>query len=171
MGFLLLHSPLFVHHLVLAVPPAAMLLVLELDTRLKSRPALLQAALVGAVAACLLGSAVDDLTAPPRQTASNNAAVAALERLPADVVLVTDDQVLATEADRSVVGPLVDTSDVRISSGNLTPTAVCAEIARAGAVLLTRGGRFGQLPAVGRCTRAAMRVSWTDGDATLYVRT
>jgi 4-amino-4-deoxy-L-arabinose transferase-like glycosyltransferase len=169
-GFLLLHSPLFTHHLVLAVPPAALVLVLALEARLAARPGLLQVSLAGLVAACLIGSAADDITAPPRDNARNNAAVAALERLPQSTVLVTDDQVLATAAGRSVVGPLVDTSDVRISSGSLTPGEVCAQIAHAGAVLLTRGGRFALLPEIGRCTRRDLQVGWSDADATLFVR-
>ena len=37
-------------------------------------------------------------------------------------------------------------------------------------VLLTRGGRFGQLPAVAACTRRTMRMSWQGADATPYVR-
>ncbi|BEP15375.1 hypothetical protein acdb102_36860 [Acidothermaceae bacterium B102] len=170
LAFLLLHSPLFTHHLVLAVPPAALLLVMELDARLAARPEWLRAALVTLVAVCLIGSTVDDATTPVRATARNNPAVAALERLPRTSVLVTDDQVLATAAGLSVPGPLVDTSDVRITAGSLTPMQVCAQIAVADAVLLTRGGRFGQLPAVAACTRRTMRMSWQGSDATLYVR-
>ena len=72
LGFLLLHSPLFTHHLVLAVPPAALLLVLELDARLAARPVLLHAALATLVAVCLVGSAVDDLAARPRRTPASS---------------------------------------------------------------------------------------------------
>ena len=170
LAFLLLHSPLFTHHLVLAVPPAALVLVLEARARLADRRHLLQAVLAGLVAVCLVGSATDDITDPALDNAHNNAAVAALGRLPVGTVLVTDDQALATAANRTVVGPLVDTSDVRIASGNLTPEDVCAEIAQAGAVLLTHGGRFDLLPQVAACTRSAMHVTWSGPDGTLYVR-
>ncbi len=166
--FLLVHVPLFTHHLVLAVPPAALLIVLELSRVLQRKR--LDLAVVGLIALCLVGSAADRLTSPARETIENNPAAQALHRLPADAVVVTDDQVLATAADRSVAGPLVDTSQVRIAAGNLTPVQVCAQIAGADAVLLTRDGRFSALPGVTSCTRATMKPVWSDANAVLFVR-
>jgi 4-amino-4-deoxy-L-arabinose transferase-like glycosyltransferase len=166
--FLLVHVPLFTHHLVLAVPPAALLIVLELDKVISGRR--LEVALVGLIVVSVVGSVIATLDKPGLATAKNNPVVAELRRLPTNAVLVTDDQALVTAADRSVAGPLVDTSEIRISSGDLTPAEVCTQIAKADAVLLTHAGRFNRLPGVAACTKASMGLTWKNAQATLYVR-
>ena len=168
MAFLVLHVPVFTHHLVLAAGPAVLLVVLELQRRFTGRSR--ELALAVLLGASVVGSLISDLAGPGLATAGNNAAVAELRRLPQHAVLVTDDQVLATAAGRTVPGPLVDTSDVRISSGDLTAADVCDQIAHADAVLLTTGGRFRALPQVGACTRSAMQVAWRGPGGVLYVR-
>ena len=118
----------------------------------------------------MIGSLISDFAGPGLANARNNVAVAQLRRLPERAVLVTDDQVLATAAGRTVPGSLVDTSDVRISSGDLSGAEVCGQIAHADAVLLTAGGRFRALPQVAACTHATMTLRWQDATASLYLR-
>lgn len=167
-AFLVLHSPVFAHHLVLAILPSALLITVEAQLLLGGRQR--ELALSALVAASAIASVIGVVSAPVMSASSAGGAVAALRRLPAEAVLVTDDQRLATEAGRQVPGPLVDTSQVRISAQDLTGADVCDQIEHADAVLLTRSGRFVQLPAVASCTDRDMRRVWADAEATLYVR-
>ncbi len=166
-GFLVIHVPLFDHHLVLAVVPAA-LAVAVVVARLPVR-----AAVPLAVVAALGLLAVSGQMVTTSQTLSTQSAdrsIAKLRELPAGSTVITDNQVLATLAGVSVPGQLVDTSLVRIASGSLTSKQVCRRIGQVDAVLLTAHGRFGQLPGVARCTRAALRLVWSHHGDRLYRR-
>jgi 4-amino-4-deoxy-L-arabinose transferase-like glycosyltransferase len=130
---LAVQRPLWPHHLIVLVVPAALLAgglarlpaLRGLDTRLVVVPALL--ALAGGVTAAALvhhNQMSDDDLRP---------AVIRLQALtqPSELV-VTDDQYLAALAGRNTPPQLVDTSSVRVGSGNLTTRGVEAIAERSG---------------------------------------
>lgn len=154
--FLAVYGPLFDHHLVLAVPPAVLLVVRAAPKILPVR-ALKPTAGV-AVLLAVLTSGWAAAHAPMRETSDTNPAVAALAKLPHDAVVVTDEQSLAVEAGRRVPGPLVDTSTVRLTSGDLSTQEVCrVALDHADAVLFNVGGRFKALPGLRACLGRAFR--------------
>ncbi|HXM57679.1 MAG TPA: hypothetical protein VOB72_19935, partial [Candidatus Dormibacteraeota bacterium] len=137
---LAVQHPLWPHHAVVLVPALALLG----GGLPRPRPAPLAAA---AVAVLMVAAGVSAVLArglqqpPPPGVAALRAATA-----PGDLVL-TDDQYAAALAGRSVPPQLVDTSFVRVASGDLTAAQVKAIAERAGvrAVLLSTG-RLAKLP-------------------------
>lgn len=184
---LAVQTPLFDHHLVLFVPPfiAAVALLPALVPLPKQRgiprwlrsPGM-QRAVSGILIVLLLismgksiGQEVAETQHPPVAFAQVADDIQLLTQ-PDDLV-VTDDQIIVDLADRAVPPALVDTSLVRISSGQLTTAQIIAAASdpRVTAVLWY-SGRFDTLPGwrvwvTGHFIRA---VDYGNGRA-LYVRT
>lgn len=166
---LVLQAPLFAHHLALLPPPFALAAALlpdiaGLPTRMpgRLRAALgnatatlgqpearltslaLAAALVLGVVTCIAQQAYQQAH-PPLTTLAVAGDLASFTQ-PGDLV-VTDDQIIADLANRQVPPALVDTSAVRIQSGDLTTAQVIAAASdpRVTAVLWY-SGRFDALP-------------------------
>jgi 4-amino-4-deoxy-L-arabinose transferase-like glycosyltransferase len=145
---LALQRPLWPHHVVVLAAPLA-LLAGGLATPLGWTPRrrLVVAALAVATMASSVASLayVRSLQQPPP---TRQATVAALQSaiLPSELV-VTDDQFVAALANRSTPPELVDTSEVRVESGDLTTPQVEAIVQRdhVHAVLLATG-RLDRLP-------------------------
>jgi 4-amino-4-deoxy-L-arabinose transferase-like glycosyltransferase len=144
---LAVQRPLWPHHLLALSAPAALLAgglarlpaLRTLDTRLVAVPAaLLLAASLGAAALVHQHQMSD---------ASMRPAVARLQALtPPSEPIVTDDQYLAALAGRDTPPQLVDTSMVRIASGDLTTQSIEAIAERSGShAFLFSTGRFLQL--------------------------
>jgi 4-amino-4-deoxy-L-arabinose transferase-like glycosyltransferase len=156
--------PLWPHHAVVLVPPLALL-----AGGLACLPARRELLAAGAVALLATSAAsaayVRMLQQPP------GPAVAALRAntAPGDLVL-TDDQYTAALADRRVPPELVDTSFVRVRSGDLTAEQVQAIAERDGvrAVLLTTG-RLDGLPMREWAAQRYPRAMELGGGATLYL--
>jgi 4-amino-4-deoxy-L-arabinose transferase-like glycosyltransferase len=160
--------PLWPHHAVAMTAPLALLgggLARVLPGRIAAVACL--AALAASVAPAALVRAQQ---LPPSADAPVTAALRA-NTAPADLV-VTDDQFAAALAGRDVPPPLVDTSLVRVQSGDLTTAEVESLADRPGvrAVLLANG-RLAALPGfltwVGERFPAAVDLG---GGRTLYLR-
>lgn len=166
LALLLKQQPLFAHHVVLIVPPLALLagqLVPEVRriaagvpvtaAALRHRASRARSYAAGALlGAAVLVCAVLDI--PALLTASAPLpASAAREVIALDLgsgpnqLVVSDDQYIAALADRSVPPQLVDTSLVRIESGNLTAAQLESVISSTQpAAILFASGRFAQVP-------------------------
>jgi 4-amino-4-deoxy-L-arabinose transferase-like glycosyltransferase len=97
-------------------------------------------------------------------------AVAAVDAATASsAVVVTDQPIVVFRANRETPGPLVDTSNTRISGGGLTADEIVAQIddARPAAVVVDR--MFRTLPLVLAALRERFPVRVTCGEATLYL--
>jgi hypothetical protein len=150
-AFLVLHSPLFPHHLVILIPvlaiAAAGVLTFTWDRRL-SLALVAAAVLVKGTGDSRLGFApaawAAELMRAP--TLDDERAVEAIKNLtsPEDLV-ATDGQMLAFLAGRDVPAQLGDTSVVRIAAGSLEPKVALAESAGAKIVVLWTG-RLDRLP-------------------------
>lgn len=176
---LCLQSPLFAHHLALAVPPLVLLAAIAPgDLALPGLRRLAGPALSGAlVALVLLVSFATDIVQLSDQAAHlpNTALLAALDlnslTLPSDLV-ITDDPIIAVFAGRDVPPNLADTSQVRIAAGMLTARDVEAA-ARDPHVtaILWYSGRFDLLPGLRAWIDAHyMKVIDYGGGRNLYVR-
>jgi len=175
--FLLLQHPMFRQHELILVPPAA-LIVAGLPAWLaqqgisETMTRWCRIAISVVVAFGLLGVAYG--TAKTSRSASPATAevINALRLdVPASTLVVTDDPVTVAAAGRSVPPALVDTSNVRFESGDLTAEDLIAITdAQAGAVLLT-GGRFEQAPAFTAWVdqHFVLKTTFRDG-AKLYTR-
>lgn len=175
--FLLLHRPLFYHHVyLLAVATSApsgiglaRILAIRWQTRL---PRLTGHAAVPAVVAVLLFQAWR--TAAPSESAESGGlgrmvALIRSHTSPQDYVVASDIPIVAFRAHRLVPPNLVDTSLVRILTGALRPADVRREIrvARVRAVLV--GGRFRRWPnLIGYIARRSQQ-RYTFGEAVLFV--
>jgi len=167
-ALLLAQHPLWPHHLVVLAPPLA-LLGAGLASLVPARVAAVAAGAV-LVASLLPAAYVRSLEQPAPATRAEVAALRAATA-PSDLV-ITDDQFAAALAGRRTPPELVDTSFVRVESGDLTAGAVeaVAERRRVRAVLLSTG-RLAALPGL-RAWLAAGFPDVTDlgGGRTLYVR-
>lgn len=164
-SFLILvqQQPLFDHHRVLLAPPLALLgaLALPLSRSSDAFPSkrttsaiagiLRRSAPILVTLALLLGIGVstrDARVGSAHPTALQRQAAAALARftIPADKV-ASDDQYVAGLADRDVLPQLVDTSQVRITSGYLTTAQIERLITESDTrAVLFASGRFAMLP-------------------------
>jgi hypothetical protein len=138
--------PLWPHHAVAVTAPLALLgggLARIVPGRSAVAPAV--ACLVALAASAVPAALVRAQQLPPSADAPVTAALRA-DTAPADLV-VSDDQFAVALAGRDVPPPLVDTSLVRVESGDLTTTEVEAVTDRPGvrAVLLA-SGRLAALP-------------------------
>jgi 4-amino-4-deoxy-L-arabinose transferase-like glycosyltransferase len=141
---LALQHPLWPHHTVLLLPPLALLTgALGLVTPTRPRLVVAGAVLAGATLASAFWVGTQ-----ARPASDAQAEVSALRAVagPGDLV-VTDDQFAAVLADRSTPPELVDTSLVRVRSGDLSTAQAEAIAARPSvrAVLLATG-RLDTLP-------------------------
>lgn len=184
---LAVQTPLFDHHLVLFVPPfvAAVALLPALVPLPKKRgfPRWLrdpgtQRAVTGIVVIVLLlamSKSIGQEVAETQHLPSAFAQVAGDLQLftqPDDLV-VTDDQIIVDLADRAVPPALVDTSLVRITSGQLTTAqAITAASDPRVTAVLWYSGRFGHLPGwrAWVTSHFIRAVDYGNGRA-LYVRT
>jgi hypothetical protein len=165
-------QPLFAHHLVLLVPPLALLagLALHLAPRLArartwrrpiTREAMLRALrqptvltygaliLLGVtfVAGLWFGLADSQHAAEYAPTDQLAMANALSNVTPSGQMAVTDDQYLAGLVGIDVPPELVDTSEVRIAGGQLTASELERAITQSGApVVLFASGRFDEVP-------------------------
>lgn len=187
---LLRQQPLFDHHVALLIPPLALLAGIVVGDVLNApggyphawprgvlRPedtGLRVFAMVGFASLLLLvTSASRDASAAQPISGDQRLLSTALERLtiPGDVV-VSDDQYVAGLAGRDVVPQLVDTSEVRIATGDLTTRQIEAIITQSDArVVLFASGRFDRLPGF----RAWVRANFTEvgtfgGGRALYMK-
>ena len=151
----LVQGPLFIHHLVILVPPVSLLAGAAPGLSLKAianRRAALAAPppgprstlAVGAVTvAVVAGLGAHAMASPlPPADASTAPTIAAIAKfVPRGVTVVTDEPFAAAYTGHPVPPNLVDQSHARISSGELTPTTVEAdtEAAGAGAVIFSTG--------------------------------
>lgn len=157
-ALLLRQHPLFAHHVVLLVPPLALLAGVSLlgGERVylpirAGRPSMAMAP-VGAVALCALvlvfvssASAAAAAKLIPSDVAGMAAAVRAAS-LPDDYI-ASDDQYIVGVADRNVPPQLVDTSIIRVTSGYLTASQLETVLTGADVrVLLFASGRFDHVP-------------------------
>jgi 4-amino-4-deoxy-L-arabinose transferase-like glycosyltransferase len=167
---LAVQHPLWPHHAVVLVPAFALLggaLAEALAVR-PLRPAVAVAAAVVALAAAPVSAGVvRGQQAPPGPAPSALRAGTA----PGDLV-VTDDQYAAALADRDVPPELVDTSFVRVTSGDLTAAEVEAIAERSNARgVLFASGRLALLPGFREWTAARYpRVVDLGEGRTLYLR-
>ncbi len=187
---LLRQQPLFDHHVALLIPPVALLAGIIVGDVLNAPGGCPHAwprgvlrhedtglrvfAMVGFASLLLLVmSASRNASAAQPISGDQRLLSTALERLtvPGDVV-VSDDQYVAGLADRDVVPQLVDTSEVRIATGELTTRQIEAIITQSDArVVLFASGRFDRLPGF----RAWVRANFTEvgtfgGGRALYMK-
>jgi 4-amino-4-deoxy-L-arabinose transferase-like glycosyltransferase len=130
---LAIQRPLWPHHLLALSAPAALL-----AGGLAQLPSLRHpdARLIAALGTVLLGVGVASTALAYEQQTPNDTMQPAVARLqattsPSDLV-ITDDQYLAAMADRNTPPQLVDTSMVRVASGDLTSRSVQAIAERSG---------------------------------------
>jgi hypothetical protein len=157
-GFLVTHRPLFIHHLIMLVPPMA----LAATGVVVAPPARWKGVLVtSAIALCLLVKfhEVEPRRFVPRSSfselaerrvstraADDDRVVAAIRELvPPAETIVTDDQMLAFRADRDVPPELCDTSFVRIAAGSLTPDEIVRATSGVKTVVIWTG-RLSRVP-------------------------
>jgi hypothetical protein len=187
---LLRQQPLFDHHVALLIPPLVLLTGIVVGDVLNARGGYPHAwprevlrhehtglrvfAMVGFVSLLLLIASVSRNLSAARPISDDQRLIStALERLtvPGDVV-VSDDQYVAGLADRDVVPQLVDTSEVRITTGDLTTRQIEAIITQSDArMVLFASGRFDRLPGF----RAWVRANFTEvgtfgGGRALYMK-
>jgi hypothetical protein len=141
---LLVQHPLWSHHAVLLVAPLA-LLGGGIGLRLESSAA--AATVAALVLAASIAGAVWVRTLQTPESAVEPTELALRPATARGDLVVTDDQYTAALADRSTPPDLVDTSAVRIESGDLTAAAVEAAASRpdVGGVLVGTG-RLSTLP-------------------------
>jgi hypothetical protein len=160
----LLHSPLFVQHLTVLVPPVAVLAA-------RWRPPVVVLILLALLVVPGQGDRLDwRLSAFPPDPASAPA-VALLRAIePHDARVISDSPGLAWQAGRLVPPALVDTSFERIRAGSLTPDAVtrAAQDPNVCAVVFW-SGRFDALGGV-RGHLPGYRVALAAGPRTIYLR-
>jgi hypothetical protein len=161
---LLFHSPLFVQHLTVLVPPAAVLAA-------RWRPPVVALVVIALLVVPGQGDRLDwRLSQFPADPASAPA-VALLRAIePEDARVISDDPGLAWQAGRLVPPALVDTSFERIRAGSLTRDAVvgAAQAPDVCAVVFW-SGRFDALGGV-RGHLPGYRVALADGARTVYLR-
>jgi 4-amino-4-deoxy-L-arabinose transferase-like glycosyltransferase len=179
--FLLLQHPLFSPHKMVLVPPAA-LVVAGLPTWL-ARSDLAgragervgrwaQVVVSGVVILGLVGLAYDTSEVRHAASPSRQAIVDALRaEVPPGVLVVSDDPVAVAASGRLAPPALVDTSNVRFDSDDLTADELIRITdAEAGAVLLT-GGRFDKAPEFAEWVKANFTETATfPNGAVLYTR-
>jgi len=143
-AFLLVHRPIFSHHLSLLAPPLALAsssAVAAVREKFGRVPALVLVALT-----VLLDI---DRGASMRVSAPRPEEVAALEAIERysspEQRVVSDDQMLVFRAGRRVAGDLVDTSFVRMDTGSLTLHALERAVG-SGTLVVVWTGRFYHLP-------------------------
>ncbi len=140
--FLALQRPAYAHHLVAASAPAVLPAAIALERlgrtlhRGVGMAALVLAAIAGGLAAVVLSLPPASGVDPARLAAA----------VPRGRPIVTDDQFLAAAAGLDTPPWLVDTSSLRVNSGDLTTRAVEEEALRSGAGAVVLGnGRLAQL--------------------------
>lgn len=130
---LAVQRPLWPHHLLALSAPAALLAGgLALVPSLRN----LDARLIGALGTALLAASLASTALAHEQQTPNDSMQPAVARLQAATspseLVITDDQYLAALADRNTPPQLVDTSMVRVASGDLTSRSVEAIAERSG---------------------------------------
>jgi 4-amino-4-deoxy-L-arabinose transferase-like glycosyltransferase len=157
---LAIQRPLWPHHLVALTVPLALLAGGLAELPFGGR----KLSLVRGLAALLvLAGSLGSALYVHQQQFSDDSLRPAVARLqaatrPADLV-VTDDQYLVALAGRDTPPQLVDTSLVRINSGELTAAQVELIAERSGArAVLLGGGRLSELPALENWARTHYRV-------------
>ena len=125
---LLLHQPLFLQHVCLVVPPAALLVALH-------RPPLLAVALVVVLLLPAHGAAGEWRRTSITPTERDQVGIDLLRRIePREAKVISDAPALVWFAGRTSPGALVDPSFVRIETGELVTADVVAAAARTGGV-------------------------------------
>jgi hypothetical protein len=115
-----LHSPIWAHHLSVMTVPAAVLVA-------RRCPPLPVIAVIALVLLPAHGDRVGWRLSQPQATPSQRAVVALLADIePAEGLVITDEPTLGWLADRVSPGTLVDPSHVRIDAGQLTTGQVTA---------------------------------------------
>jgi 4-amino-4-deoxy-L-arabinose transferase-like glycosyltransferase len=132
--FLLLHRPVFAHHLALLAPPLAAAAAVGLEAlwrRAGPRPAL------AAAAALLLAVGVPGRPREAGATAAEQAALVFIVRSTGpEARIASDAQMLVFRAGRRSPPALVDTSRVRVASGSLDTTSALRAAGSAELVVL-----------------------------------
>jgi hypothetical protein len=125
-GAVAVQHPLWPHHLSAIVPPLAVLGGLALATPLPRVRALGMLIAVAGIAACVVSALTYVWTYQPAPSPGGDAGLVAGLRahVPAGSVVVSDDQTTVAEAGLDAPPELVDTSLVRINSGNLSTADV-----------------------------------------------
>src|SRR5579884_4052592 len=169
-------SPLWPHHLILLISPLAVLAGIGADGAMRriermGRPAAVTAAVTAVVMAAIYvgGGAGSTLPSSPALRAASETVAASVP--PAEAV-VTDDPLVPFLAGRLVPAAVIDTSLVRVASGNLTEASVESALERPNvrAVVIWRG-TFDRLPRVAACARALFPVvAAQDGFRRVLVR-
>ncbi|HET9647780.1 MAG TPA: glycosyltransferase family 39 protein [Microlunatus sp.] len=137
--FVLLHRPIFGHHMLLFVMPGSVLIAVAANDLLSRTNGLLPTlTILIASLFCAMQWVFLDVAPPFRQTTVE----ACLRTLPSDYEIVTDDQELLARAGLKTPPSLVDTSYVRIKSGYLSSRDIAAAIDHAEGVLLSPRGRL-----------------------------
>ncbi len=168
--------PLWPHHLILLISPLAVLAGIGVDGAMlgierRGRSAAAAVAVTAAVAtATYVGIATGSrLPTSPALRAASEAVAASVPRQEA---VVTDDPLVPFLAGRLVPAAVIDTSLVRVASGNLTESSIVAALERSDvrAVVIWRG-TFERLPRVAACTRTLFPiVAARDGFRRVLVR-
>lgn len=138
---LLLHDPLFLQHLTILVPPAALLVA-------RHRPPAVVAVAILLVLLPAHAHGAGWRASSPSPNPAEEAAIMLLRRVePAGGLVISDEPALAWLAGRTSPGSVVDLSFVRIAAGDLV-TADVVEAAREPGVcaILFWTGRLDQLP-------------------------
>jgi hypothetical protein len=159
--FAAFYRPLFGHHLLIFVPASAIAIALAVNLKLSRRrrgtrrvPVL---AILGLAMLCL-GQAATQLVldTQPRNVSMRDC----LETLPADKVIVTDDQGLAARAGLRTPPWLVDTSQVRLYSGWLPDDEVIQAAQGSDAVLFGPENKLASRPALLAWARTTFPASY-----------
>jgi 4-amino-4-deoxy-L-arabinose transferase-like glycosyltransferase len=169
-AFLVGHAPLFTHHMIILVPPLAVLasgLAEVMRWRGLALAGIVAAALVkgaGGLAPRLATSLWAEALTRTTSAEETRAVEALRSAARPEELVVTDRQMLAYLAGRDVPASLCDTSFVRIATGSLTPDVALAESKRARAVLLWTG-RLARLEGYQEWLRTgAIRAPWPPAD-------
>jgi hypothetical protein len=155
---LVFHAPLFLQHLTVAVPPAALLVA-------RYRPPLAVVAVVLLLAVPAHADRVGWRRTRPATTPSEAAVIDLLQSVePRDAQIISDEPALAWLAGRTSPGSMVDLSFVRVRAGNLTTDDVVAAATAPGVCgVLLWSGRLAQLPGLHRALDDYESVPLDDG--------
>lgn len=146
--FVLAYRPVFIHHLLLFLPPGAVVIaisVTELVTALRMRWRWVGA--IAIVAASLLCVQLAPHVHVSRDV-HNLAVEACLKSLPRDYEITTDDQELVARAGLRTPPWLVDTSHVRLDAGWLSDAEIIAAAKNSNGILIARTKRLASRPEV-----------------------
>jgi hypothetical protein len=169
LAFLFVYHPLHDNHLILFPFSLAVASGATLGAAIRNAPKPVVALVALAVAAGYVQQLhrVDAARTP--EPASNVAAARALARLTMPGTLTVDDRpIVSFLAHRHVVGSLVDLAVLRFETGSLTDAKAIADLAPAGAVVVSRSLR--DRPAVLAYVRAHFTKRYDRGGVTIYVR-